>query len=552
MWSIGWGKAEIVLPVHGLAMHGYGQPTHRAHRQRTALWARAFCLAEAKGSDPLMICCLDTGYVTALMRTRLLELWRRRHGDCDAARLLLTCTHTHSGPGGCAHEVLYNLVTPGFVETHLTAIVTAAEQALSLAQEQMKPAELWSGQFSFDTETEVAWNRSLAAYRRNPETPDYRDDERHLALDRCMRTLAVKQGGQLTALMALFGVHATCLGNSLDAYDGDNKGYAAAALEESLGGNAVALFAQGSAGDVSPHYHGPGQWRRRQRLQGEAAEVNYARHNGRLQAQAAMSAAEAAQLLLSGSLDAVLSWVDFSQLRVSERYAGRPSACTSPAALGISFIEGTPVDGRGISPGLAAVLRPLARLARWKRRRHDPSGMQRVDATQGVKDIFIDAGERRVLGLDIENLGPWASLDPLARELRREVEAGEVAGRALLPSVLPLQIVRLGTLAWVCAPGEFTTIAGQRLLETLRPELARCGIQDLWLCTYCNEYMGYVTTYEEYQEQAYEGGHNVFGQWTLAAFQEHFVALARQLALPAKARQQDGRSTGRIGSTEKR
>ncbi len=537
MWSIGWGKAEIVLPLQGWAMHGYGQPTHRAHRQRTALWARAFCLSHAESGDRLMICCLDTGYVTAMMRSHLIERWRQRQGeDFDASRLLLTCTHTHSGPGGCAHEVLYNLVTPGFVATHLTAIVSAAEQALVQAQARMSPAELWSGQSGFDNDTEVAWNRSLAAYRRNPETPAYRDDQAHLALDRRMRTLAVRQEGQLVALMALFGVHATCLGNSLDAYDGDNKGYAAAELEEVLGGDAVALFAQGSAGDVSPHYHGPGQWRRRQNLHDEKAEVHYARRNGHLQAQAAMAACAEASASLSGPVDAVLSWVDFSQLKVSERYAGRASACTSPAALGISFIAGTPVDGRGISPALAALLRPLARMARWRRRRKDATGTPRVDAAQGVKDIFIDAGERRVLGLAIERLGSWARLDPLAAELHREVEAGEVIGRALLPSVLPLQIVRLGTLAWVCAPGEFTTIAGQRLLETLRPELARCGIQDLWLCTYCNEYMGYVTTYEEYQEQAYEGGHNVFGQWTLAAFQEHFVALARQLALPAGER----------------
>ncbi|MCB1658819.1 MAG: neutral/alkaline non-lysosomal ceramidase N-terminal domain-containing protein, partial [Pseudomonadales bacterium] len=56
---------------------------------------------------------------------------------------------------------------------------------------------------------------------------------------------------------------------------------------------------------------------------------------------------------------------------------------------------------------------------------------------------------------------------------------------------------------------------------------------------YCNDYMGYVTTYEEYQQQAYEGGHTIYGQWTLAAFQTCFAKLAEQFALPADQRQYD-------------
>ena len=36
---------------------------------------------------------------------------------------------------------------------------------------------------------------------------------------------------KLQSFISLFGVHATCLGNSLKAYDGDNKGYAAAFSE---------------------------------------------------------------------------------------------------------------------------------------------------------------------------------------------------------------------------------------------------------------------------------------------------------------------------------
>ena len=65
------------------------------------------------------------------------------------------------------------------------------------------------------------------------------------------------------------------------------------------------------------------------------------------------------------------------------------------------------------------------------------------------------------------------------------------------------------------------------------------GTRHVLICTYANDYMGYVTTNEEYQEQCYEGGHTIFGQWTLAAFQTRFAALAREMLKPEAERQHD-------------
>ena len=112
-------------------------------------------------------------------------------------------------------------------------------------------------------------------------------------------------------------------------------------------------------------------------------------------------------------------------------------------------------------------------------------------------------------------------VDPLLAELHRQAKVGALSESAMVPTVLPLQIIRIGTVALVCCPGEFTTTAGRRLLKTIEKNLQGQGYAQVLICTYCNEYMGYVTTREEYQQQAYEGGHTVFGQWTLAAFQTH-------------------------------
>jgi neutral ceramidase len=97
------------------------------------------------------------------------------------------------------------------------------------------------------------------------------------------------------------------------------------------------------------------------------------------------------------------------------------------------------------------------------------------------------------------------------------------------PEILPLQLFIIGELAIAAFPGEITTVAGYRLKETILSVLKKRGIEKVILSPYANAYCGYVTTYEEYQCQLYEGGHTVFGEWTLAAFQSKFKELAFQM-----------------------
>lgn len=555
MFQAGWHKTPIAVSPDGFAMHGFGQPRHRATAPSLMpLYARALAIRDADGQT-LSFCCLDTGYVTWSMRQGIVARLQAQLGKAfDEALLVLTCTHTHSGPGGCAHEAMYNLVTPGFVPAHLEAVTEAAVAAIGSAWTALAPSELALGQDCFQPAVPVAWNRSLAAWNRNPDVTRFTPGDNHLALDRGMQVLAVRQHGQLQALLSLFGVHATCLSSNLNRYDGDNKGRAAAQAEQTLstqGATApVAIFAQATAGDVSPHYHGPGAARRRQKIKGEA-EYAHASENGRFQSDLALQIADgSACLALSGALDGVLTYVDFSDQHADPRHAnGEKAAYTSPPAHGVAFFAGTPVDGPGVNKGLAAAMSALA----WavKRYRHDRMAsfpheeqayLQRLYAAQGPKPILMESGRKRVLGMDINDLRVPAALDPTVAEIRRQAAAGALRESPLVPTVLPLQIVRLGQLAIVCCPGEFTTTAGRRVRETVASVLSGQGITRVLICTYCNDYMGYVTTYEEYQEQSYEGGHTIFGQWTLAAFQTGFEQLAGQLLRPPAERNHDTRT----------
>ena len=67
--------------------------------------------------------------------------------------------------------------------------------------------------------------------------------------------------------------------------------------------------------------------------------------------------------------------------------------------------------------------------------------------------------------------------------------------------------------------------------------LKKRGVERVIISSYTNAYCGYVTTYEEYQMQCYEGGHTVFGEYTLAAFQTKFKLLAEELLKNSEERQ---------------
>ncbi len=549
MYQSGWCKREIVIKPQGYAMFGYGKWDHRADEQQTPLFARALYIAD-EHQNGLIFCCLDMGCITAAMRSGVCSQLRTIMGSAfNDSSFVLTATHTHSGPGGCGHEALYNVPTPGFVPAHLNAIIAASVDAIVTAWKTSAPSELGMSRATFADHVPVAWNRSLAAYNRNPDVIKKEQSETHLALDRSMAVLSLRRDGELHSLLSLFGVHATCLGNTLNRYDGDNKGYAAVQVEEFLEASgvqdSVAIFAQATAGDVSPHYHGEGDVKRRKKIKVEAEYV-YAAKNGGHQSQLALSAvSNQNEEKITGKIDSILSFIDFTAVHAAPEFAnGHQDAWTSEPCHGTAFFQGTPIDGTGAPAMLVRAVSVLAKVVKATHLRSRQSQSKETEyyrqlyASQGNKSILFELGRKRILGRSMSRVLPGI-IDPLIGELKRQIKVGAISESPLVSTVMPLQIVTIGQLALVCCPGEFTTIAGRRVLETVKARLQKNGIKHVLICTYCNDYMGYVTTQEEYQQQAYEGGNTLFGQWTLAAFQTSFASLADQMLKPNAERTHD-------------
>lgn len=83
----------------------------------------------------------------------------------------------------------------------------------------------------------------------------------------------------------------------------------------------------------------------------------------------------------------------------------------------------------------------------------------------------------------------------------------------------------------VCVPGEFTTMSGRRLRKAVRHILAPAWGEDVKVVvtSLSNTYSSYVTTYEEYQVQRYEGGSTLYGPHTLDAYIQTAMHLAKAM-----------------------
>ncbi len=548
MYLIGFGKHSITAFRKGYAMQGFGMWYHRQEGVRSELYARVFYFKDDAGIE-LVYGCLDLGYITHAMRLGVEEELSKRYPGIDSRAVVLTCTHTHSAPGGCAHEPLYNLVTPGFQPDVVENIVQGFMTSLDEAVANARPGELFFSADTIPEDVPVAWNRSLPAYNLNPDVTQFPDTGCHLAVNREMQLLAVKYDGALTALLNWFGVHATALGNKLRNVDGDNKGYAAVFTEEVLPERGVAVFAQSACGDISPHYHGPGQSAKRKAIKGEA-EYAYAEQNGRYQSDHALGLAEGdPEITVAGNFDYELIYADFSDIHVDPEFAGgKPDAYTSEPCHGVSFFTGTPVDGPGMPLFLGRLAVRLSKRVKAKCLKglhempdEDQRYYERIYEAQDSKSILMESGKskRLVLGLPFDHPLIPTIADPLVKELKKQYKAGAMKEHGMVPYVLPVQILILGNVAILACPGEFTTVAAQRLVKTIRPLLKQRDIERLIFSSYCNEYMGYVTTPEEYQAQRYEGGHSVYGRWTLGAFQTVAKKLAEEMLKPKAERRLD-------------
>lgn len=550
MTEAGVAKVEIRAYGEGLGMLGYGRDFNKMNGQITPIYVRSVCFRDLGlgGRFYFVNCelCFTTAGVKREVLARLLD--RDPEGGYTDANIMITSQHTHSAPGGFAHHPLYNFPVPGFRPVIFNAVCEAITEAILQSGRNVQPCRIYAGQGEFEPDIDVGFNRSLKAYNQNPEVEQLDKYHTHLAMERTMDLLRIDDlEGNPLAQINWFGVHTTSLGNKINKVCGDNKGFASAFFEEEVGGNFNAIFAQQLAADISPNFHGKGkEWHKGPTKD----DIDNAKFNGRLQYYKAKEIWEDAVRTepVAGEIECELVYVDMSQVRIHPDFAnGREDAETSSACHGVAFFSGTPVDGPGMPEGVKQFAIFCSMVIKYGEffmsafRDHDyKEWVQKKYKSQGTKHIIFETGRGVAYGTrNIKNFFIPGFFDGGIKEMKRQHRRGALRELPWTPHIVPLQLVRMGKLAFAGFPGEISTVGGQRLRRMLQEELASKGVEKVIVCTYANNYMGYCVTNEEYQVQCYEGGHTVFGQWTHAGFMTRFRELAREFIKPKEQRKLD-------------
>ncbi|MBX7242137.1 MAG: neutral/alkaline non-lysosomal ceramidase N-terminal domain-containing protein [Bacteroidia bacterium] len=539
MYKTGFGKSEMNLLIKGVGMLGYGAYHNKVKGMEIPLCVRAMYILDGSGG----VCCFvnaELCFITPNIKSAVAKKIQEEHSalGLNDDNLMITAQHTHSAPGGYSFHGFYNISIPGFVPEVFGEIVRSITEAIVSAASAAVPSELRITKGVFPDAVPVAFNRSIAAFNANPETPKYRQSEHHLAVDRGMTVLRVDSTeGKPLGIISWFGVHTTSISNDNTLISSDNKGYASFYCEEKYrhqNENFTAIFAQAPCGDITPNY----VWDSKKKWTRGKFENDFesAKFNGHLQFELADSLFSQAltSQQITGAIDCIQNYSDFSSVTIDTQYTEGKYRTTGKPVLGVAFLVGTK-EGPGIPAIAGGILRIGTTLVKWyelgilaplssKRKR---AILHLKYKTHKNKHLLIETASRRIMGTgNLKGLILPGFADKVIYYMKQFYQTGAMQQKiAWTPHILPIQLLKIGSLILAGSPGELTTVAGWRLAKTLSGYFPGSEIVN---SPYANAYCGYITTREEYEKQLYEGGHTVFGEWTLAAFQTRFGELCKE------------------------
>lgn len=489
-YLVGRGLSDITGEAAESGMMGYGSLTQNTTGIHQRQRSRAFVIVDRASSRRVAFVQADLGMIFSSVHKAVLQRLQQQYGSLYTRdNVMLTANHTHAGPGGHSHYTLYNVTTIGFHGRTFTAIVDGIVESVQRAHADLGPATLSLGQGQL---TNASVNRSRSAFDRNPAADKAVFPN---AIDPTTTVLRIDKGGRAVGAINWFATHNTSMTANNTLISPDNKGYAAYRWEREVSGvdyragapSFVAAFAQSNAGDMSPNLNlrpgsGPTE-----------NEFDNTRIIGTRQYDAARALLDGPRTTITGTVDSRLSMVDLSAVTVRPQYTGDGQQHTTCAgALGASFAAGSTEDGGGGLPLFG----------------EGPDGNPLFDA---ISNVLYEAS-------------------PQLRQCQSPKDILLSTGSlGFTPSVLPLQLMRIGQLVLVGVPQEVTIVAGLRLRRTVATTLG-VPLQNVLISGYANEYAGYLTTPQEYDNQDYEGGHTLFGRWSLPAYQQEFDRLAGDLA----------------------
>ncbi|XP_026489460.2 neutral ceramidase-like [Vanessa tameamea] len=519
LYQVGVGIADMTGPCVEITFMGYAELGQSGQGIHLRQFARTFIFV--KGDTRVVLVNAEILAVGFSVRRQVVKNLQELYGDMYSLRnVIITGTHTHSGPGGHLVDFLLDISILGFSRETYDAYVAGITRSIVNAHNNIVPARLLFGKTRV---TNAQMNRSPFSYEQNPPEERARYDKN--IDDELTQVRIVKSDGNLHGVMNWFSVHATSMNMSNHLVSSDNLGYAALKLEATLNPGRptgkptiVAGFFASSIGDASPNTRGA-----RCEFSGIECDNQFkicdlfercissgpglnmydsTRIIGEMVYKGALEVLSKPGEELTGRLAVVHQFMDMP-LETAPRYdpihrtfTANESVEGCVPALGYSFASGT-IDGANI---LNITQGTIINSTLW-------DAIGGIVAPPTEDDVACHAPKPILLATGRVNFPvPWHS------------------------RVISLSLIYLGDFVIVGIPGEPTTMAGRRMKDVVSDVLVSRGLQPrVAVSGLTNEYIHYVSTFEEYQVQRYEAASTLFGPHTL----DIFLHKLRQFTLAA-------------------
>ncbi|KAF8394959.1 hypothetical protein HHK36_018898 [Tetracentron sinense] len=529
-YLIGLGSYDITGPAADVNMMGYANMKQTASGVHFRLRARTFIIAEPQGNRVVFVN-LDACMTSQLVTIKVLERLKTRYGDLyNEQNVAISGELLDAGVNRSPSAYLNN---PAAERSKYKYNVDKEMTLLKFVDDEWGPV----GSFNwFATHgTSMSRTNSLISGDNKGAAARFMEDwsEQNGFLGGVESLYSVKYGAngiprrvsniipnlyenyeELVELAASFqSSHGTPATRFLSV-----ARRVRSALRQADRPKFVSAFCQSNCGDVSPNVLGafcvdtglPCDFNHSTcngknelcygRGPGYPDEFESTRIIGDRQFRKAVDLFNKASKQLTGRVDYRHTYLDFSKLEITlpKQGGAHEVVKTCPAAMGFGFAAGT-TDGPGAFDFKQgddegnAFWRLVGGLLKTPNKEQI--------SCQHPKPILLDTGE-------MKEPYDWA------------------------PSILPIQILRIGQLVILSVPGEFTTMAGRRLRDAVKTVLTSGGNGEfnsnihVVIAGLTNTYSQYVTTFEEYQVQRYEGASTLFGPHTLNTYIQEFKKLA--------------------------
>ncbi len=463
---------------------------------RTRLKARTLCIRDQEGTSIALVQ-LDLAFGSLILHHQIAEEIAQKT-DIPIGNIVLTCTHTHSGPTGYYGNDFYNTnagAVKGFEPTLYGFLKDQIITSILEAQSDMRPAKIATGSIDIKGYTR---NRSIDAYVRNEGNESLDAKNPNLIFEAINPTLYMLRVDALDGddykplgAFSVFAIHGTAVGDRVDVFNGDVFAFAQRDLEWMIADQyqtswkPIHAFCNGTEGDIAPN-------------------MPFYKKNGKETKRIPVDwmAVRNIGIGIAGN-----AWKLFEQLKSKLKN----KVTIRVATREVNILENNTIDNVSIS----------------RKPTFGTATLGGAYENRSFATYIFNAGslmtQKRLFGKKGLQGNKKVPLRPLMKMIYPP---------SAYPQDVMFQLIEIDDFLLVPTPWEITITAGERISNGIKDAYKSLGLnvpKHIAIASNSNDYLSYATTPEEYAQQNYEGGQTIYGKNTVPYITAQLHHLTRDM-----------------------